>query len=159
MCKPPRRINDVNAQCIYHEEEQSCTADFFLGDIYTVTTPVPPKHRHAQTSLNVLKIQHDRHIIKTAGKIDTGVGTNVMPLHIYKMISKDYDIKHLECSHFEITTYDGINIANLGETTLIIRHNEINHKVKFQIARSGNIMLHRCNDAKMTWLCKIPGQY
>ena len=37
--------------------------------------------------------------------------------------------------------YDSTNIANVGETTLYIGHNGINHKVKYQIANCRNITL------------------
>ena len=60
------------------------------------------------------RTHHDRHINRTAWKINTGADTNVMPLHIYKMISEDYDVKHLKCSSFEMTTYDGTNMVSLG---------------------------------------------
>ena len=45
-------------------------------------------------------------------------------------------------------TYNDTNIANLGETTLYIRHKGINHKVKFQISRNGNITLLECNPSQ-----------
>ena len=71
-----------------------------------------------------------------------------MPLLIYKMISKDYEVKHLKCISFEMTKYDGTNITTLGKTTLYSRHSRINQKIIFQIAHSGNITLHGFNDGQ-----------
>ena len=47
-----------------------------------------------------------------------------------------------------MVTYDGTNITNLGETTLYIRHNGINHKVIFQTTSIGNITLLGCDDSQ-----------
>ena len=49
-----------------------------------------------------------------------------------------------------MTTYDGTNIANLGETILYIRHDGINHKVKFHIAK-----LLGCNDSQSLGYAKF----
>ena len=46
--------------------------------------------------------------------------------------------------------YDGTNTANLGETSVYIGHNGINHKVKFQTASGGHTILLGCNDSQ--WL-------
>ena len=74
---------------------------FFIGDVcaVTVTAPVPPKHRKVQTTLNLLRKQQDRHIIRTDGNVDTGAETNVMQLYICKMFSKDNDINTWNEAH------------------------------------------------------------
>ena len=47
-------------------------------------------------------------------KIDTGVRCNVLPIHIYKKSTGDFDLKHVSPAKSSIVSYDGGNIPVLG---------------------------------------------
>ena len=51
-------------------------------------------------------------------EIDTGARCNVLPIHIYKKATGDFDLKHVTPAKSSIVSYDGGNIPVLGTVKL-----------------------------------------
>ena len=72
-------------------------------------------NQNSDSSLLTLKVPSGNFI---RFEIDTGARCNVLPIHIYKKSTGDFDLKHVTPAKSSIVSYDEGNIPVLGTVKL-----------------------------------------